>query len=134
MSISIDARKYLGYNYLIVREWDGYDKPSYTPIFKITEEEIDFIGGRFKRFEYGRLEHKFSIGVVKGLKIEKRIDWIHENATGVWSFDISTDTLDCYGGSNYQINGSDSQQFFDIVWLFYFKDEEDIVAFKLRWI
>ncbi len=132
--ISLDARKYRGNNCLIVREWDGYDKPYYQCIFEITEEEIDFSGGRFERFKYGALEHKFIIGVTKGLKIEETIDWIHENTTGVWSFDISNDTLDCYGGSNYQINGSGSQQFFDIVWLFYFKDEEDIVAFKLRWI
>ena len=132
--ISLNARKYLGNNYLIVREWDGYDKPSYTPVFKITEEEIDFAGGRFERLQYGKLGHKFIIGIIKGLKIEETIDWIHENTTGVWSFDISTDTLDCYGGSNYQNNGSSSQQFFDFVWIFYFIDEEDAVAFKLRWL
>jgi len=69
--ISLNARKYLGNNYLIVREWDGYDKPSYTPVFKITEEEIDFAGGRFERLQYGKLGHKFIIGIIKGLKIEK---------------------------------------------------------------
>jgi len=132
--ISVEARKYLGDNWLIVREWDGYDRPNYSRVFEITKEEIDFAGGRFERFQYGKLEHNFIIGVTKGLKIEETIDWIHENTTGVWSFDISTDTLDCYGGSNYQNNDSSGQQFFDIVWLFYFKDEEDIVAFKLGWI
>lgn len=124
MSTSIDARKYLGYNYLIVREWDGYDKPNYTPVFKITEEEIDFVGGRFKRFKYGKSKYKFSIGVVKKLKIEKTIDWIHENTTGIWSFDISTDAVDCHIDT----------EFFVLVWIFYFKKEEDAVAFKLGWI
>ena len=124
MSISIDARKYLGYNRLIVREWDGIGQPQYTSVFKITEEEIDFVGGRFERFEYGRSEHKFSVGVTKELKIEEIINWIHENTTGVWSFDISTDFSDCHIGT----------EFFDIAWIFYFKDDEDAMAFKLRWI
>lgn len=123
MSISIDARKYLGYNYLIVREWDGYDKPSYSPVFKITEEEIDFIGGRFERFKFGRAIHKFNIGITKELKLEEIIDWIHENTTNVWCFDISTDFSECH-------MGTDS---FDVVWIFYFGNEEDAMAFKLRW-
>lgn len=123
MSISIDARKYMGINYLMVREWDGYDRPSYTPVFNITEEEIDFFGGRFERFKYGKSEHKFCIGVTNGLKIEETIDWIHENTTGVWSFDISTEFPHC------RID----EEFFDVVWIFYFIKEEDVVAFKLRW-
>ena len=126
MSISIDARKYLGHNYLIVREWDGYDKPSYTPVFKITEEEIDFAGGRFEKMLDTRisLKKKLIIGITKETNIEEIINWIYENANNLWYFDISTDASDCYFKDVY---------YGEVVWVFYFKDKKDAMGFKLRW-
>ena len=49
MTISVEARKFWGDNWFLVRYWNGIDKPERTRIFKITEEEIDFKDGRFER-------------------------------------------------------------------------------------
>lgn len=125
--IGIDARRYLGNNWLIVRQWDGIDKPNYFRVFKITEEENDFQYGRFKRMSDTRisLKQKLIVGITKETKIEEIINWIHENTTGFWYFDVSDDANDCYFENVY---------YGEVVWVFHFKDKKDAMGFKLRWI
>ena len=127
MSTSIDARKYLGRNSVVLRSWDGYDKPEIVPLFKITEEELDFVGGRFKLHTYALKEvsQKFAIGVKhKAPRIEEIVNWISENVESFWYFDISEDYQDC----------SLDNEFYWHAWVFYFKSDEDCVKFTLRWM
>ncbi len=125
--LSIDARKYLGKNSVVLRSWDGYDKPQIIPLFKITEEELDFQGGRFNLFTYlCKLSFKaYAIGVKdKAPPIEEIINWIGKNVEDFWYFDISEDYQDC------SLDG----EFFWHAWVFYFKNPEDCVMFTLRWM
>ena len=125
MSLSLEAIRYLGQNVVVIRSWDGYDKPQKTPMFKITEEELDFEGGRFKLFAYALKEvsQKFALAE-ENCELEKVINWIAENVEGFWYFDISDSFSDCY------ISG----EYFWIAWVFYFKNAEDCVKFTLRWM
>lgn len=125
MTLSLEAIKYLGHNVVVVRSWDGYDKPQKTPLFKITEEELNFQGGRFKLFTYALKEYsqKFALAE-EHCKLEHMINWIDENIKGFWYFDISSEISDCYIDGEYFWNA----------WVFYFKNDEDCVMFTLRWM
>lgn len=126
MTLSIEAIRYLGLNVLVIRSWNGYEKPQKTPLFKITEEELDFQGGRFKLFIWDALrEHsqKFALAE-EHCKLENVINWIGENIEGSWYFDISDNFSDCY------IDG----EYFWHAWIFYFNNDEDCVMFTLRWM
>ncbi len=126
MSLSVEAIKYLGHNVVLVRSWDGYDKPQKTPVFKITEEELDFQGGRFKRFTFNastEYSQKFAIPE-ESCELEKVTNWIGENAEGFWYFDITDKFSDCYIGG----------EFFWHAWIFFFTSDEDCVKFTLRWM
>ena len=127
MTVSIEARKYLGHNVVCLRSWDGYDKPQRKVLFKITEEEVDFENGRFNLFTYALKEvsQKFVIGIDNDTQpIENIINWIGENAEGFWHFDISDSIIEC------NITGG----YFWQAWIFHFKNEEDCVKFTLRWM
>jgi len=117
--ISVEARKYLGKYYLIVREWDGFDKPQYTPIFEITEEELDFKGGRFSRMcSYFAYKSDLIIAIPdlpRITTIQEIINWVSKNTSGNWNFDLFS---------------AIEPQF---IWKFVFETEKDAVAFKLRW-
>ena len=122
--ISIEARKHFGNNWFMIREWDGYDRPHHYHIFKITDDEIDFEGGRFKYFKQGKSEHKIVIPNDSNVvKLEEVIDWIGENIKNTWSFDISDDIEDTVLCSKFYLS----------VWVFYFYAAEDTMAFILRW-
>ncbi len=125
MSLSLEAIKYLGRNAVVIRSWDGYDRPQKTPIFNITEEELGFEGGRFNLFTYALKEvsQKFALSEENN-DLEEIINWIAENVEGFWYFDISDNFQDCYIGGEY----------FWHAWVFYFKNPEDCVMFTLRWM
>ena len=113
--ISIEAKKYSDRYWFLVREWDGYDRPHRELLFKITEDEVDFEGGRFERRKIGKFKHRVVIGLRPPETPESMIDWITENTTGQWYIDIDTDIMH------------------DVQWQFYFMKDEDATAFKLRW-
>ena len=124
MSLSLEAIKYLGQTVLVVRSWDGYDRPQKTSLFKITEEELDFQGGRFKLCSHLKeYSQKFALAEEHS-KLEDVINWVAENIEGSWYFDISDDFDDCNIGGEY----------FWTAWVFYFKNHADCVMFTLRWI
>jgi len=124
MSVSLEVRRYLGHNWLVFREWDGVDKPQYSSVFKITEEELDFEGGRFERMQHTTLfKQKLSVGIIAETKIEEIINWIHENTTGLWYFNISTSIDDTFIDNEH----------YAAAWIFYFKETNDATGFKLRW-
>ena len=122
--ISIEAEKYWGDLWLTVREWDGVDQPQRSRIFKISEEELDFAGGRFERMGYhytDNFKHEIGIDTNKGkYNPDSAVTWIHENTKGIWCFDIENSVFK---------NGD----YYEYAWVFYFEDNEDAVAFKLRW-
>lgn len=123
--ISIEARKYIGDNWLVIREWDGIDQPQRYRIFKITKKEIDFKGGRFKRMNINKiLIKKKLIFDVNNKMLEEIINWISKNTTNHWFFDISDDWPDCFFDGNFH----------DTVWVFYFLDDRDAIGVKLRWM
>ena len=126
--ISIEAEKYRGDFWLLIRQWDGYDQPHRSRIFKITEEEVKFEGGRFKRMMhmYDAKQATFQKLIIdyEDHKIEGMINWLSENTASFWSFDISVELDDC-------IHNGDVHE---VVWVFRFKDESDAMAFKLRWM
>lgn len=117
--ISVEARKYLGKYCVLIREWDGYDHPNYTPIFNITEEELEFEGGRFIRKEWMPINNTELLIAVPDLpavtNIEDTINWVAENTSKKWNFEI--------------FESYDPQ----FIWKFHFESEKDAVAFKLRW-
>lgn len=113
--ISVEAR----HEYVSIREWDGYEQPQYSRLFKITEEEREFKGGRFERKGFGRAPSK-ELQIIlpadsKILNIEEIIGWIDRNTTGIWNFEI------------YTAIGP------DFVWVFGFVEPKDAMAFKLCW-
>jgi len=127
MTVSIEAQKYWGQYWLLVRTWDGIDKPQKACIFKIAPDEVEFEGGRFKRMKWTYTDkdpwlQKLIIGS-ELCEIEEIINWISENTVGFWNFDISLSDDCFYDG-----------QVHDAVWIFRFKDEQDAMAFKLRWM
>ena len=124
--IGIEAETYWGDNWLLIRTWDGIDKPLKARIFKITEEEIDFEGGRFERMVsmYAAQQSSFQklvIGMEKQT-IEEIINWVSENTVGFWNFEVSISDDCFYDGEVH-----------DSVWIFHFEDDEMAMAFKLRW-
>lgn len=123
--ISLSTREYSDGWWVTIREWDGYDKPSHTRSFRITDVEKHLDDGRFKRkiapiFERGM--HKICIPII-GIECdaEQYINWIHENTTGHWIFDITDDTII-------------DDKIYDMAWIFCFKDDVDAMAFKLWWL
>lgn len=127
MSISLVAEPYGEKYWCKIREWDGIDQPQRHRVFEITEDEVDFKGGRFKKMRYS--SYGFESKIVLSANndetpINEVITWISENIKKIWHFDISMSWEDCYDGSQY----------YDMVWVFHFKNEEDAVAFKLRWM
>lgn len=129
--ISIQTKKYLGYAWLLIREWDGIDQPQRYRIFKITNNEIDFIGGRFERMLCPSgmninkiLKKKKLIFDVSNKRLEEIINWISENTNNHWFFDISEDSSDCYFDGDFHAT----------VWVFYFEDDGDAFGVKLRWM
>lgn len=125
MAIFTEAIRYLGQNVVVIRSWDGYDKPQKIPIFKITEKELDFEGGRFNLFAYALVDfsQKFALAD-EDTKLEDVINWIAKNVEELWYFDISDSFADCY------ING----EYYWYAWVFFFKSHEDCVKFTLRWM
>jgi len=117
--IRLKAEEYLGRPWLLVYDQlDGYKKPYRIRIFEITEEELDFVSGRFERMVNSSVkpfEHKIEIGDEESYNPEDIITWIYENTNGLWNFDIS-----------------DTQ--WKSEWIFSFQEDEDAVAFKLRWV
>ena len=89
--ISLEARKYRGACWLIIRIWDGYDKPDYYPIMKITEKELDFKGGRFKNCNnvvFLKIKDLYLLIDKPRKELELVINWIHENIINQWDLDI----------------------------------------------
>lgn len=124
MSLSIEAEKYRGKMWLLIRQWDGVGQPDRTPICEISEEELDFAGGRFEKMgnHYtDKFKHKIGIDIKRGTyNPDSAITWIYENTKNNWCFDI--------------VNGFiDGNEYYENAWVFYFEKDEDAVAFKLRW-
>lgn len=116
--ISVEARKHLGKNWVIVREWDGIDQPDYTRIFEITEEELEFEGGRFTRKNWMIPSSELIIAVPDRSEIttiEEIVNWIAKNTSKKWNFEIFA-SVDL-----------------EFIWKFGFESKKDAVAFKLRW-
>ncbi len=113
--------------WVTIREWEGFDKPSHSRLFKITDEEIDFVGGRFERMvpTDRTFINEVCMPITKeDYNPERFVDWIHENMTGCWNFEISDEW------KHTVINN----EYYEVVWVFTFKDDMDATAFKLRWV
>lgn len=116
MVTSIETKAYPKGNYFIVRHWDGYDRPEYFRCFEITDEEIYFRGGRFR--------NKNPVGpdarIVK-LKdtsfLKDAIDWVSDNDIQSWNIEV--------------VQSWEHGMFF---FKFYFRNEDDAILFKLRWL
>lgn len=120
MGVSIQARNYLGENFLLIRSGPGVDQLRFDKVFPITEDECDFHRGRFTYFRYGKApedNQNFFIHLQKhNNNIEEIITWIGDNIGSWWCFD--TDSI-----------GSDG----DVFWRFSFLRKEDATLFKLTW-
>lgn len=121
--ISIETKKYDDGLWMIVREWDGIDRPDYTKVFRITEREDGFNGGRFERMQFSSKDNMNKIVINDDdFDIEMAVNWIAENTNGKWYFNVDFgwgNNIKCYNTS------------IDAEWIFYFSDESDAVAFKL---
>lgn len=128
MSVCLVAEPYRDGKYWCkIRHWDGIDQPERTRVFEITEKEEDFEGGRFKKMKFSAkgYKHKIVLPIDPGITpIDEVITWVGKNITRIWHFDISTSYDDCFDG----------KKFYEAMWMFHFKNEEDAVAFKLRWV
>lgn len=117
--ISIESGKKYGKLCVYIRFWDGYDKPAYYPVMDISEEEVEFKGGRFERClgqaKSGDVTQNLYLEI-KQLKNELTniVNWINGTIEGQWSFDIE-------------------ENIFVTCWRFSFTNEEDAVLFKLTW-
>lgn len=124
--ITFETKKFIDTYWLIVRTWDGIDRPQYFKLFEITEDEMEFKSGRFDRFDNNTYINKNNeIPLNKEVDIEYILAWINENTFGKWSFD-ATDWF------VYNIIGKFGPV--PCMAIFYFEDEVDAMAFKLRWI
>ncbi len=117
MVISVEAREFKGDNWLIVRYWDGFDKPEYFPVTRITRDELDFSSGRFNLCDPNYTNpnsHDFYILIVHQLDIiEPYINWISDNINHTWRL---------------AIEGGDF-----IHWKISFSNRDDAILFKLTW-
>lgn len=109
----------MGKNRVIIREWDGIDKPQYYPVMDIAEEELDFKGGRFEKCigmaKSGIPGQDLYLHVSQPVKeFGPIIDWVAENIENKWAVDIES-------------------TMFEEVWRFSFTNLEDAVLFKLTW-
>ena len=118
--ISLESGKKYGNFCLYIRTWDGYDKPDYYPVLNITEEEVEFKGGRFERC-MGRAKSGIKgqnlyllVGEPPEDDLEPIVNWVHENTTCQWAMDLE-------------------HTFSVSMWRFSFTNEEDAVLFKLTW-
>lgn len=77
---------------LQLREWDGYDRPVYTPVLYITREEQELKAGRFINYlppsDNNKRKLKHSIFVDDQLHISEMLLWIFSNVKGKWSIDF----------------------------------------------
>jgi len=118
--ISLESGKKNGKLCLYIRTWDGYDNPQYYPVMDITEEELDFKGGRFEKC-LGSAKAGPGTGYNLYLEIENPkdelenlVNFVAENTQAQWAVDLEeTFCMNC--------------------WRFSFTNEEDAVLFKLQW-
>ncbi len=126
MVISVETMEMYGSKWVSIREWDGFDRPSHTCAFKISDVEMEFVGGRFERMvpTDRTFPHKICTPITDDdNNPEHFVDWIHENTTGQWNFEISDEWKDTVIDNRY----------YDFAWAFTFKEDVDATAFKLRW-
>lgn len=122
--ISIETVRYPNGLWMVVREWDGIDRPDYTKVFRLMESENEFGRGRFERmkFESKSSNNKIVIDDDDNFDVEMAVDWIAENTNGKWYLGV-----DFGWGNNIKCYNT----LIDAEWIFYFSDESDAVAFKL---
>lgn len=117
--ISLEATMYTGKNKIIIREWDGYDKPQYYPVMDITDDEIGFAGGRFRKYQsrvndFPATNRLYLLIKSPIREFEPIFNWIGENIEGYWNVDIE-------------------DVFCEPLLVFSFESEEDSILFKLTW-
>lgn len=78
--ISLETKIIQGKNYCVIRSWDGYAKPEYFKQFKITEKEINFEKGRFKKMKYNKEIYlkPFQI-LTNSYHLEPIVEWLSNN-------------------------------------------------------
>jgi len=124
--ISLETRKNDDKYYLYIREWYGIDRPIYTRLFEINKEEYQFKGGRFKRCQH---QYKFKYRFILEFKnIKPIIDWVNKNTSGIWYLDISSNSTDCLNVEKR------TNELVEAVLVFYLEDNNDALAFKLKWL
>ena len=116
-TIPIQPSDYLK-NYFGFRYWDGYDRPNYGTIFEITKKERDLKSDRFKNFNHINFNECGTFyGIsISSKNIEEMFYWIFENINSKWYCDLE-DIFD----NLYFMN-------------FWFEDDTNALAFKLRWL
>lgn len=105
-------------NYFSIRYWDGIDRPDYTRLFEITEEETDLRSGRFKNFVHVDFNEKmtFTYVEISSDELTSMFYWLFDNIEFKWS------------------NRPDYVFGDPIIMDFWFEDDIDATAFKLRWL
>lgn len=100
---SIQHKGYFGENgdksdWLILRTWDGYDKPNYYRLIELQPDEINLNAGRLKNFIhfrepewcYGPTTVEVMMVQTPGYRVKESytqvIEWCAANSTGKWSF------------------------------------------------
>jgi hypothetical protein len=118
--------------WLILREWDGYDHPSYHRIMRLQPEEVSLNRGRLKNFipywkspEWDICKETIELELIPYKNVGRdsyinyvnryteAIAWCGENSTKRWS---TMPTPDLY------------------VVAFWFEEPKDAMLFKLRWL
>ena len=105
-------------HYFGVRYWDGIDKPVYTKIFEITKEERALRSGRFKNFVYFNFNERctFTRVEIQAEEFVSMFYWMFDNMESKWACDP------------YFFFGD------PVIIHFWFKEDTDATAFKLRWL
>ena len=116
--ISLETKRYHGKHCLVIRYWDGIDQPDFTPVLDISEEEMGWVGGRFKNCSNRYFREGEAIDLFLKIngpdEFSVLIEWVSENIKNVWAVDIESAFLaDC--------------------WKFSFTNENDAVLFRLTW-
>ena len=110
--------------YLVIRYWDGYDKPSYSRVLPINEpEEINLDAGRFENFVNRPIQTSkatFDYVTFNDYTLAEFFNWAFENTTGKWSIEV-------IGTHGYH------RPLCGFIATLWFENEADAVAFKLMW-